>query len=253
MLRPRLIPCLLLHNGGLVKTVRHRNPIYVGDPVNAVRIFNEKGADELIVLDIDASKQQCGPNLDLIQRIAEECFMPLTYGGGISSSQQAADVLRLGVEKVSVQNAAMKHPGLIRELADQFGSQSVVVSVDVVERRRGTMLWNAAAQKPVPGSWLDFFGSLSELGAGEILLSDVDREGTQRGLNLDLIQTAAANSNLPIVAMGGTNSLEDVSRALRVGASGVSVGSLVTLYGPHRAVLITYPSEQAIDDIWRRS
>lgn len=236
-----------------MKTVRHRSPIYVGDPVNAVRIFNEKGADELIVLDIDASKQQRGPNLDLIQRIAEECFMPLTYGGGISSSQQAAEVLRLGVEKVSVQNAAMKHPGLIRELADQFGSQSVVVSVDVVERRQGTMLWNAAGQRRVPGPWLDFLGSLSGLGAGEILLSDVDREGTQRGLNLALIQTAVANSNLPIVAMGGTKSLEDVSRALRVGASGVSVGSMVTLYGPHRAVLITYPHEQVIDDIWRRS
>jgi cyclase len=251
MLRPRLIPCLLLHKGGLVKTVRHRSSIYIGDPVNAVRIFNEKGADEIIVLDIDASKQQRGPNLDVIQRIAEECFMPLTYGGGISSIEQAAQVLRLGVEKISIQNAALNHPGFIRELADNFGSQSVVVSVDVMNRRRGPLLWNAAAQKCLRKPWLEYLSTLGVFGAGEILLSDVDREGTRQGLNLDIVQKATSNSELPIVFMGGANSIEDVTNALRAGASAVSVGSMVTLYGPHRAVLITYPPEQVITDMRR--
>lgn len=253
MLRPRLIPCLLLHHGALVKTVGHRNPIYVGDPVNAVRIFNDKNADELIVLDIDATRQQRGPNLNLIERIAEECFMPLTYGGGISTAKEAANVFRLGVEKVSVQNSALKNPALIRELAERFGSQSVVVSVDVVNRRKGPVLWDAAERKRVQKPWLEYLGSLGPLGAGEILLSDVDREGSKRGMNLELIQRAAATSTLPIVAMGGANSVEDVSKALSAGASGVGVGSLVTLYGPHRAVLITYPSEHVVDDLWRRS
>lgn len=244
MLRPRVIPCLLVSDGGLVKTQRFAHPTYVGDPNNAIRIFNEKEVDELIVIDIDASKERRGPNLQLIEEFAGECFMPLTYGGGIRSVEDAAQVFSLGVEKVCVQSGAVQSLSLITDIASRFGSQAVVVAVDVRRTSRGyhRLRWQSRwLKKP---SWLQWLKEVQEHGAGEILLTDVDREGMLSGLNLSLIQQASTSIEIPVIAHGGVAAISDFQAAYRAGASAVAAGSFFVFYGPHRAVLISYLSAE---------
>ena len=242
MLRPRVIPCLLVSNGGLVKTRRFSHPTYVGDPNNAIRIFNEKEVDELIVIDIDASKRRSGPNLRLIEEFAGECYMPVTYGGGIRSVSDAADVLSLGVEKVSIQSSVLETPTLITEIASRFGSQAVVASIDVVSAERGRPKVRRHSRLRSEPPWLSWLKTLEDLGAGEILLTDVDREGTQVGINPLLIEQASSAVEVPLIAHGGVASLSDIRAAMNAGASAVAAGSFFVFYGPHRAVLISYLS-----------
>lgn len=250
MLSHRVIPCLLLRNGGLVKTQKFANPKYVGDPINAIRIFNEKEVDELLVLDIDASKARCEPNYQLIEQFAGECFMPLCYGGGIVSVEQAQRLFSIGVEKVSVQTSALGNLDLVSEIASRYGNQSVVVSIDVKKNLLGQhKLYSSATGKTLNQDWLDFLRKAVSAGAGEILVNAVDKDGTLSGMDLLLIEGAAAACTVPLIAVGGVGSLADIKAAVNAGASAVAAGAFFVYHGPHRAVLITYPKYDVLVDL----
>lgn len=242
MLTHRVIPCLLLRNGGLVKTQRFTTPKYVGDPINAIRIFNDKEVDELMVLDIAASKERREPDYDLIAQFAGECFMPLCIGGGIRTLEQAKRIFGLGVEKVCIQTAALDDPEIISAIADRFGSQAVVVSADVKRNLLGRpRLYSSAAGKTLSRPWLEFVRDAVAAGAGEVLLNAVDRDGMMQGMDLELIRAGSAAVPVPLIAAGGAASLADIKAAVDAGASAVSAGAFFVFHGPHRAVLITYP------------
>ncbi len=248
MLKHRVIPCLLLHRGGLVKTVRFRNPVYVGDPINAIRIFNEKEVDELMVLDIEASREGCEPNYALIERFAGECFMPLCYGGGVRSVDQARRLFALGVEKVCLQSAALRDMTILRDIATTFGSQSVIFSLDVRSGLLGRRVCHdASSRRDDPRSWREVLQLAVEHGAGEIVLNSIERDGTMGGMDLDLIRHASAGLPVPLVALGGVGSLDHIRQAVRAGASGVAAGSFFVFFGPRRAVLITYPKYSELE------
>ena len=247
MLKHRVIPALLLKNGGLVKTTKFSSPKYIGDPINAIRIFNTKEVDELMVLDIEASKLKREPNYSLIEQFAGECFMPLCYGGGINTVEQASKIFKLGVEKVCLQTAALDDINLIRQLADRFGSQSVVVSVDVKKDwLQRPKLYRSFNGQNSSVNWISFIKEAVDAGAGEILLNAVDRDGTLQGPDLTLIQQASAEIAAPLIAVGGIGSLKDIKDAVNAGASAVAAGAFFVFHGPHRAVLITYPQYQEL-------
>jgi imidazole glycerol-phosphate synthase subunit HisF len=250
LLKHRVIPALLLRDGGLVKTRRFKDPTYIGDPINAIRIFNDKEVDELIVVDIDASRRGKAPDLDMIATFADECFMPLCYGGGVRTVEQAAAIFALGVEKVCLQSAALDDLSLVTRIAERFGSQSVVVSVDVQYdwlKRPG--LYQSRSGKRDRRNWLAFMQDAVRAGAGEVLLNAVDREGEMKGLDLGLIGQAAAAVPVPLIAMGGAGKLQHFKEAVQAGASAVAAGSMFVFYGPHRAVLITYPPYAELEQL----
>jgi cyclase len=235
----------------LVKTRQFKQPQYVGDPINAVRIFNDKEVDELMVLDIDASKEGRGPDFAMVEELAGECFMPLCYGGGIRTADEARQLFSLGVEKVCLQSAALGDSTIVRAIADRSGEQAVVVSIDVKRDWRGRNQPYSAAGIKLPASdWRDLMKQALEMGAGEIVLNSVDRDGTLAGYDLDLIREAAPLSDAPIVAMGGAGSLSDFRAAIDAGASAVAAGAFFVFHGPHRAVLITYPSAEELRALW---
>lgn len=252
MLKNRVIPALLLKNGGLVKTTRFKDPKYVGDPINAIRIFNEKQVDELMVLDITASRERREPNYALIEQFAGECFMPLAYGGGIRSIEQAQRLFASGVEKICLQSAALENLDLVTQLSDRFGSQSVMVSIDIKRNWLGNLKhYNTKAMKTTNMNWLELLKSFVDAGAGEVLLNAVHKDGTLMGPDLDLIQTASKVIEVPLISVGGISSLEEIREAIKAGASGVAAGAFFVYYGPHRAVLITYPKYEDIENILR--
>ncbi len=244
MYRPRVIPCLLLRGHGLVKTRRFKDPVYVGDPVNAVRIFSEKEVDELVVLDIDASREGREPNYELITEIAGECFMPVAYGGGINSLAQIRKLIRSGIEKVVINSAAVESTAVVREAADVFGSQAVVGAIDV----RRTLLggYRVFAKSGTRETKLrpeEHAEALVEAGAGEIFLNNIDNDGQMQGYDLALIKRVSSRVNVPVVACGGAGTVEHLNQALTEGgASAVAAGSMFVFQGKHRAVLINYPS-----------
>ena len=244
MRRTRVIPCLLLRNHGFVKTVGFKNPTYLGDPVNIVKIFNDKEADELVILDITATPQGKGPNFDLLADIASECFMPLGYGGGVSTTEEIRKLFHLGFEKVVLNTAAFEKPDLVREAAELVGSQSVVVSIDCKHRAfRGVEVVTRCGKRRTKKSPVDAARAMVELGAGEILLNSVDRDGSMKGYDLDVIRNVSAAVNVPVVACGGAGSVADLASAVSDGgAAAVSAGSLFVFQGRHRAVLINMPS-----------
>lgn len=251
MLKYRVIPVLLLKNTGLVKTFKFKNPKYVGDPINAIRIFNDKEVDELIVLDILASKKDREPDYTIIEQIAGECFMPLCYGGGVRSVEQARQIFSLGVEKICLQTAAMANLQLISDIAAKFGSQSVVISVDVKRDWLGRyQLYRADTAKLAATPWKEFIQKAVTAGAGEILLNAVDRDGTMAGPDLDLIRQSNQNLLVPLITVGGIGSLEDIKLAVEAGASAVGAGAFFVFHGPHRAVLITYPRYQELENLF---
>jgi imidazole glycerol-phosphate synthase subunit HisF len=251
MLKHRVIPALLLCDGGLVKTRRFKSPKYVGDPINAIRIFNDKEVDELMVLDITASRSGRDPNYALIEQFAGECFMPVAYGGGISSVAQASQLFSLGVEKICLQTAALENPRLITELADKFGSQAVMVSVDVKKNWLGkAKLYRSVTGEMLSDNWLNTMHQFISAGAGELLLNAVDKDGTLEGPDLQLIQEASAGIRVPIVALGGVASLSDIKACVDAGASAVAAGAFFVFHGPHRAVLITYPKYRQLEQLF---
>lgn len=248
MLKHRVIPSLLISNSELVKTQKFSNPRYVGDPINAIRIFNEKEVDELMLLDIDASKQRREPNYSLIESIASECFMPLCYGGGIQNIEQAHKLFSIGIEKISVQTSAISNVDIVTQIAKQYGSQSVVVSMDIKRNWRSKRkLFFSSTNRSLDLEWQDYLRTLVEAGAGEIALNSVDHDGMMKGMDLELIQEAASLLPIPMIAAGGVGSLEDIKAAVQAGASAVAVGSFFVFSGPHRAVLITYPKYRDLE------
>jgi cyclase len=251
MLNHRVIPCLLLSAGGLVKTTKFAKPKYVGDPINAVKIFNEKEVDELMVLDIDASKEGRGPDFELIEQLAGECFMPLAYGGGIRTAEEARTLFKLGVEKVTLQSAAMRDPRIIAEIAEFAGEQAVVVAIDVKRNWLGKpKLFNAAGVAARHDHWHDAIREAVAHGAGEILLNAVDRDGTMSGVDTALIGEASRIAPVPLIAIGGVGSTTDIRAAADAGASAVAAGAFFVFHGPHRAVLITYPRAEELRQLW---
>ena len=240
---PRVIPVLLVSDGYLVKPVKFQGDKYIGDPINAVRIFNEKQVDELVICDIDASVKGTGVNYTLIEEIASEAFMPVGYGGGVASADEARRITSIGIEKVVLNTAAVERPETITEISDALGASSTVVSVD--------------AKKKLTGGWDTFIRRggkktgmtpaeaalrAQELGAGEILVSSIDRESTFAGYDLKLLESVAEAVTVPIIALGGAGGYADFSPALATGASAVAAGSMFVLNGKHRAVLISYPT-----------
>jgi len=250
MLRPRIIPCLLVKNGGLVKTVNFANPKYVGDPINAVKIFNEKEVDELIVLDIDASAQDRDPDYGMITNLAEQCRMPLCYGGGVKSVEQVVSIINLGVEKVAISSAAVSNPGVVAQAAEVVGSQSIVVVMDVKKTRRGGNyeVWTHNASKRTDQNPVEFAKQVERLGAGEIVINSVDRDGVMKGYDLALVNKIREGISLPITVLGGAGSLEDIAALIHsFGIIGAAAGSLFVFKGVYRAVLINYPSRAEKD------
>jgi cyclase len=251
MLQHRVIPALLLRNNGLVKTTRFKDPKYVGDPINAIRIFNEKEVDELMLLDITASKENREPNFEMIEQIAGECFMPLGYGGGVRTVEQAQRIYALGVEKICVQTAALENPGFVTELAQRFGSQSVMVSVDVKRNWLGKpQIFSSVKSSSLGSDWIERTQQLVKAGAGEVLLNAVDKDGTLQGPDLELIEQLSQAINVPLIAVGGVGSMGDIKAAVNAGASAVAAGAFFVYHGPHRAVLITYPKYAELEALF---
>lgn len=243
MLSTRVIPCLLLRDRGLVKTRRFKDPKYLGDPINIVRIFNDKEVDEVVLLDIAATTEGRGPAFDILADITSECFIPLCYGGGIRTLGEMQRLFTIGVEKVALNTAAVQDPSLIRQAADAFGSQSIVVSIDAKKKLFGG--YETVTHGGRRGTGLDpvaFAKQAEHAGAGEILLSSVDRDGTMSGYDLKLVRAVTAAVGLPVVACGGAAAVADLVSVVRDGgASAAAAGSMFVFKGPHRAVLISYP------------
>ena len=247
MLYPRIIPSLLIHNKGLVKTVNFANPKYVGDPINAVKIFNEKFVDELIITDIDATVNNNEPDYSLIEKIAMECRMPLCYGGGIKNADQAKRIFNLGVEKISISSSAINHPSIISELAESVGSQSVVVVLDVKKKYLSTnynVLINNGKDK-TGINLTSFVSSLQTLGAGEIVLNSIDRDGSMQGYDYKAIDKVRANTTLPLTVLGGAGNLSHIEELIsKYGIIGAAAGSIFVFKGKYKAVLINYLNEK---------
>lgn len=242
MLRNRVVPVLLVKDHGLVKTTKFADPKYVGDPINAIRIFNEKEVDELALLDISASPGNRGPNFDLVKDVASECFMPLAYGGGIRDLDDAKRLFGLGIEKVVLRSCAATDLQTVTAIADYAGSSSVTVSIDVNKPRIGRRQV-VAPNTPMHGStdWTGLLRRAIDAGAGEVIVSAVGRDGTMSGMDTDLIAEAARTTTVPLVAVGGVGSLDDIAAGVRAGADAVGAGAFFVYHGPRRAVLITYP------------
>ena len=251
MKRIRVIPVLLLQNGGLVKTIKFKKPNYIGDPINAVKIFNEKEVDELVFLDIEATKLGKEPDYNKIEEIASECFMPLGYGGGIKNIEQVKRIIGIGVEKVILNSSATANPQLIGEVAKIYGNQCAVVSVDVRKDMFGKYVcYTTSGKNKVKQKITDFVKMLENEGAGEIILTSIDREGTFKGYDIDLIKKVSELVNIPVVANGGASKIEDFTNAIiNGGASAVSAGSLFVYKSENRGVLINYPSQKDLKEI----
>lgn len=242
MLKPRVIPCLLLRGSGLVKTVQFKDGKYIGDPLNAVRIFNEKEVDELILLDIDATCESREPDYDLLCKTAAECRMPFCYGGGVRKLTQFERLVQLGIEKVAVGDAAILTPELISQAAARVGSQSVVAILNIAKRGNCYELMLERGQKPTGLNPVDAAIKLQELGVGEIVLNNIDRDGMMNGYDLELIRSVKENVKIPITALGGAGKTEDLQILFsQFGVMGGAAGSLFVFKGRFRAVLINYP------------
>lgn len=243
MLAPRIIPCLLVHNKGLVKTVKFKDAKYVGDPINAVKIFNEKEADELMVLDIDATVKGREPDYKMIENLATECRMPLCYGGGIKTVEQATRIFNLGVEKIALSSSAIENLQLVADIAKEVGNQSVVVVIDVKKKMFGGYdVYTHNGTKKTKVDLEKFIIDLQSCGVGEIVINSIDNDGVMQGYDLSLIEKIKPLINVPITVLGGAGSLADIEKLIeKFGIIGCSAGSLFVFKGKYKAVLISYP------------
>ncbi|KAA5533788.1 imidazole glycerol phosphate synthase subunit HisF [Taibaiella lutea] len=251
MLRPRIIPCLLIRDKGLIKTQQFKSSRYLGDPINAVRIFNEKQVDELMVLDIDASKQNKEPDYKMIDKMASECRMPLCYGGGIQTVEQAQRIFSLGVEKISLSSVAIRKPELIPDIVEKVGSQSVVVTLDVKKKIFGgydVWIHNGTINTKIsPETWVKKF---EELGVGEIVINSIDKDGMMKGYDYQLTDKIFKATHVPVTFLGGAGSLADIEEVVkRYGSIGVAAGSIFVFKGNYKAVLINYPTSEEKNEI----
>ena len=245
MLYPRIIPCLLVHKKGLVKTTKFKDPKYVGDPINAVKIFNEKEVDELIVIDIDASIEGKEPDFKMIQNLAIECRMPLCYGGGIKTVEQAQQIFSLGVEKIAISSLAVENPTIITEMAKRVGNQSVVVVIDVrkklLSNKYEVYIHNGTKSTGIDP--VQFAVEMEKLGAGEIVINSIDQDGVMKGYDMNLINKIREVISIPLTVMGGAGSIDDIGNVINEhGIIGVAAGSFFVFKGKYRAVLINYPT-----------
>jgi imidazole glycerol-phosphate synthase subunit HisF len=246
MLYPRIIPCLLVHNKGLVKTVKFKDFKYVGDPINAVKIFNEKEVDELIVLDIDATVENRGPDYKMIENLANECRMPLCYGGGIKTASQAQRILSLGVEKVAISSAVFNNLDIVKEISTEVGSQSVVVVFDVKKKLFGGYdVYTHNAKNKIKQDFLELVERVQDLGAGEVVINSIDNDGLMKGYDIDLIEKIKSRLNIPMTILGGAGELKDISQVIdKFSIIGCAAGSLFVFKGKYKAVLINYPNKE---------
>lgn len=247
MLQTRVIPCLLLKDGGLVKTQKFDKPKYLGDPINVAKIFNKKEVDELLFIDITASKEQREPDWEIIQDLASECFMPLAYGGGIRTFSQIEKLLKMGVEKVIINNTALHDIDFVADAANRFGTSTIVCAIDVKKNFFGKItVYDHVSKKNIDLSPAEYAKKLEDHGAGEIFLNNVDRDGTYKGFDTELIKNMSDQLSVPLIVCGGASQLDDIAAASHAGASAIAAGSIFVFHGPHRAVLISYPSQKEI-------
>ena len=247
MKRIRVIPTLLIKNGGLVKSIKFKNHKYVGDPINAVKIFNEKEVDEIVILDISVTAEKREPDFKRIAELTSEAFMPLAYGGGITKLDEIKKLINTGVEKVIINSAAFVNKKLIEDAAKYVGSQSIVVSIDVKRNIWGKYkVYAGNGSKNTNLDPISFAMAMEAAGAGEILLNSIDRDGTFGGYDEDLIKMVSSSISIPLVAVGGASSVDDFKKAIHAGASAVAAGSMFVFQRPHRAVLISYPSQEEL-------
>ena len=243
MILPRVIPCLLLRGTGLVKTARFKEAVYVGDPRNAVKIFNEREVDELVLLDIQATPQNAPIQYDLIREIVTEAFMPIGYGGHITDVEQARKLVTSGIEKIILCTSAVQNPDLVTDLSRLVGSSSTVVCIDYKKNFWGkNEVCIQGGRKGTGKDPIEFAREMEKRGAGELILNSIDRDGTMQGYDIDLINTIANNADIPVIACGGAGKLDDFRSAVLAGASAAAAGSMFVFQGKYRAVLISYPS-----------
>ena len=243
--RPRIIPTVLLNDCDLVKTKKFREPNYLGDPINAVKIFNEKGVDELCVLDISATLNKKEPNYELLSKMASEAFMPLSYGGGINNIDQAKRLFRLGFEKIVINSISNSNPTVISEIADYFGSQSVVGAIDYKKHFIfGESCYISSGRINTKIKPIDMARKYEELGCGEILLYSIDNDGMRKGFDIETICKVSKVLSIPLIACGGANDVNDIQQAIEAGANAVAAGSMFVYFGKRQAVLINYPEEE---------
>ena len=255
MLQPRIIPCLLIKNNGLVKTTNFKDPKYVGDPINAVRIFNEKEVDELVVFDIEATKNQTKPNYQLIKNLAYECRMPLCYGGGVQTVDHFTEIISLGVEKVAICTSAIENDNLVKDAANAVGSQSIVVCLDLKETLVSNryVLFTHSGKRKTDIDPIEFCKKILQQGAGEIVLNFIDRDGTMKGYQHEFIREVKDIINIPLTVLGGAGSYKDISSLFSAfGVVGAAAGSLFVFKGKYRAVLISYPNHYDKEEIVRQ-
>ena len=247
----RIIPVLLLKNSGLVKTRQFKDPKYIGDPINAVKIFNEKEVDEIIFLDILATAEKKTIQLQLLEQIAGECFMPLSYGGGIKNLEDIRQVLQIGVEKVILNTAAVENMSLVKDAVDKFGSSTICISIDVKKNFWGKYeVYTHGGKINTRLDPLQVAIDADKAGAGELMITSIDQEGTSKGYDLSLIKNITDNVSVPVIASGGAGSIQDLQKAvIETGVSAVAAGSMFVFQGKHRAVLITYPSADELQKI----
>ena len=241
---------MLLKDLGLVKTVKFTNPKYVGDPINAVKIFNDKEVDELIFLDIISTNEKRKPSFELLSRIVSEAFMPFSYGGGLRSIEDVKRIMEIGVEKVVINTYAFENPEFIKEIADMFGSQSVVISIDVKKNKENNYeVFVNSGKINTKKNPVDYAIQMEKIGAGEIFLNSVDKDGTMEGYDTELIKEVSRAVNIPVIACGGAGRIKDLDNAIKSGASAVSAGSMFVFIGPYRAVLINYPDKKELGKV----
>lgn len=255
MLQTRVIPCLLLRNAGLVKTTRFSDPRYLGDPINIVRILNDKEVDEMVFLDITATAEGRRPPFELLAQIATESFVPFGYGGGVRSLEDVRQLFELGVEKVIVNSYAVENPAFVSQAVEQFGSQSIIVSIDVKRRFLGRYeVVTHGGRRRTGLEPVAFAREMEQRGAGEVLLTAVDRDGMMNGYDLDLVQRVTSQLSIPVVACGGAGSLAHLREVVcEAGASAAAAGSLFVYHGPLKGILISYPSPVALAGLFASS
>ncbi|EKT3956159.1 AglZ/HisF2 family acetamidino modification protein [Flavobacterium psychrophilum] len=253
MLRPRIMPSLLIHDNGLVKTVNFKNSKYLGDPINAVRIFNEKEVDELAVFDIDATVLGREPDYVLIERLANQSRMPLCYGGGVKTVEQAQKIFGLGIEKIALSSAVVENPNLITQISERVGSQSVIVVMDIKKKIFGGYeIYTHNGKKATGLNPVTFAEKAQKLGAGEIVINSIDQDGVMKGFDINLIDKITEKITIPVTVLGGAGSLQDIKKLIdRHGIIGVAAGSLFVFKGVYKAVLINYPTKKEKEKLYK--